>query len=105
MQIILKCAKPITVSNTELEYNAEKVELKHTEAQCFTADLLYGVWYTRVDEPEEQVPEGPTLSAQHCGPRSPCVGQRQVDGQQFHTQQHKLVMFPGEGTESATVRS
>lgn len=69
------------------------------------ADLLYGVWYIRVNESEEQVPEGPTLSTQHCGPCSSCVGQRQVDGQQFHTQQHKLVMFPGKESERERVRS
>jgi len=69
------------------------------------ADLLYGVGYIRVNESEEQVPEGPTLSTKHCGPCSPCVGQRQVYGQQFHTQQHKLVMFPGKETKRERVTS
>lgn len=87
----------ITVDDTELATTKKQ--------QLFMADLLYGVWYIRVNESEQQVPEGPTLSTQHCGPGSPCVGQRQVDGQQFHAQQHKLVMFPGKETKRERVRS
>lgn len=59
-----------------------------------TQYLLYGVWHVCVYKPEEQVSKGPTLSPQHDGTSAPSMGQRQVDGQQLHAQQKKLMVIP-----------
>lgn len=60
--------------------------------------LLYGVWHIGVYEPEEQVSEGPALSPQNHGTSAPSMSQRQVDGQQLHAQQKKLMVIPEEET-------
>lgn len=58
--------------------------------------LLYGVWHVGIYEPEEQVSEGPALSSQNHGTSAPSMGQGQVDGQQLHAQQKKLMVVPEE---------
>lgn len=73
------------------------------QGKLISSHLLYGFWYIGIDESEEQIPEGPALSAQHCSPRSSCMSQRQVYGQQLHTQQHKLVMFPRKERRRETI--
>lgn len=63
--------------------------------------LLDRVWHVGVYEPEEQVSEGPALSPQNHGTRTPSMGQRQVDGQQLHAQQKKLMVVPEEQIQGA----
>lgn len=63
--------------------------------------LLYGVWHIGIYEPEEQVSEGPALSPQNHGTSAPSMGQGQVDGQQLHAQQKKLMVVPEEYIQRA----
>lgn len=58
--------------------------------------LLYGVRHIGIYEPEEKVSEGPALSPQNHGTSAPSMGQGQVDWQQLHAQQKKLMMVPEE---------
>lgn len=61
--------------------------------------LLYGVWHVGIYEPEEQVSEGPALSSQNHSTSTPRMSQGQVDGQQLHAQQEKLMVVPEEYTQ------
>lgn len=63
--------------------------------------LLYGVWHVGVYEPEEQVSQGPALSTQNHRTSPPSMGQGQVNGQQLHAQQKKMVVVPKEQKQRA----
>lgn len=62
---------------------------------------MYGIWHVSVYEPKEQVSQGPALSTQNHGTSAPRMGQRQVDGQQLHTQHKKVMVVPEETEQSA----
>lgn len=66
--------------------------------------LLYGVWHVGIYEPEEQVSEGPALSSQNHSTSTPRMSQGQVDGQQLHAQQEKLMVVPEEYTHTERIR-
>jgi len=63
--------------------------------------LLYRVWHISIYETEEQVSEGPALSPQNHGTSAPSMGQGQVDREQLHAEQNKLMVVPEEYTERA----
>lgn len=63
--------------------------------------LLYGVWHVGIYEPKEQVSERPALSPQNHCTSAPSMGQGQVDGQQLHAQQKKLMVVSEERRQTA----
>lgn len=58
--------------------------------------LLDGVGHVGIYKPEEQVPEGPALSPQNYCTSATGMCQRQVDRQQSHAEEEKLVVVPEE---------
>lgn len=68
---------------------------------CLLVYLLYGLWHVGVYESEEKVPKGSALSPQNHGTSAPSMGQRQMNGQQLHAQQKKLMVVPEAETQTA----
>lgn len=72
--------------------------ITQTDCQVY---LLYGVWHVGIYESEKQVSEGPALSSQNHSTSTPRMSQGQVDGEQLHAQQEKLMVVPEEYTQRA----